>query len=87
MPTALSHDPESILYFPPNYFDLLDLEAMFPGRSHLPLDIDIGCGDGTFLIAMASREPERNFIGIEELSDMSERKAHRCLAGTISSAI
>lgn len=36
------------------------------GNDH-PLEIDLGCGDGTFLIEMAKRFPERNFIGIERL--------------------
>jgi len=36
------------------------------GNDH-PLEIDLGCGDGTFLVKMAEHFPERNFIGIERL--------------------
>jgi tRNA (guanine-N7-)-methyltransferase len=43
----------------------LDLEKIF-GRV-APLHVDLGCGDGTFLCAMAERMPEKNFIGIERL--------------------
>jgi tRNA (guanine-N7-)-methyltransferase len=32
-----------------------------------PLEIDLGCGDGSFLIEMAQHYPERNFLGIERL--------------------
>lgn len=32
-----------------------------------PLEIDLGCGDGTFLVEMAKHFPERNFIGVERL--------------------
>ncbi len=32
-----------------------------------PLEIDLGCGDGKFLIEMAQQFPERNFIGVERL--------------------
>jgi tRNA (guanine-N7-)-methyltransferase len=31
------------------------------------LEIDLGCGDGAFLVAMAARFSERNFLGIERL--------------------
>ena len=36
------------------------------GNDH-PLEIDLGCGDGKFLIEMAQQFPERNFIGVERL--------------------
>lgn len=32
-----------------------------------PLEVDIGCGEGAFLLEMARRHPERNFLGIERL--------------------
>ncbi len=37
------------------------------GNPDLPLEIDLGCGDGTFLIEMAKHYPERNFLGVERL--------------------
>ena len=43
----------------------LDLEKLF-GRN-APLHVDLGCGDGSFLCALALRMPERNFLGIERL--------------------
>lgn len=32
-----------------------------------PLEIDLGCGDGQFLVARAQEFPERNFLGIERM--------------------
>ncbi len=54
----------------------LDLEKIF-GRN-APLHVDLGCGDGSFLRAVAHRMPEKNFLGIERLHGRirsSERKA------------
>src|SRR5207244_5495469 len=45
--------------------DRLDLEKIF-GRN-APLHVDLGCGDGSFLCALAERMPEKNFLGIERL--------------------
>jgi tRNA (guanine-N7-)-methyltransferase len=44
----------------------LDLETIF-GRKP-PLHVDLGCGDGSFLCALAQRLPDKNFLGIERLS-------------------
>jgi tRNA (guanine-N7-)-methyltransferase len=48
-----------------SYVDRLDLEKIF-GRN-APLQVDLGCGDGSFLCALAQRNPGRNFLGIERL--------------------
>jgi tRNA (guanine-N(7)-)-methyltransferase len=45
--------------------DRLDLEKIF-GRD-APLHVDLGCGDGSFICALAERLPEKNFLGIERL--------------------
>jgi tRNA (guanine-N7-)-methyltransferase len=50
---------------PENYFAPLDFHELF-GRP-APVEVDLGCGDGTFLAALAARHPERNFLGIERL--------------------
>ncbi len=50
---------------PANYFQRLGRgEICRDGR---PLEVDLGCGDGSFLIEMARRHPERDFIGVERL--------------------
>ena len=45
--------------------DRLDLKKIF-GRK-VPLHVDLGCGDGSFLCALAQRMPDKNFLGIERL--------------------
>jgi tRNA (guanine-N7-)-methyltransferase len=50
---------------PANCFELLDLPAAF-GRT-APLEVDLGCGDGSFLTGIAAEDPSRNFLGIERL--------------------
>jgi tRNA (guanine-N7-)-methyltransferase len=32
-----------------------------------PLEVELGCGDASFLVEFARRNPERNFIGVERL--------------------
>lgn len=50
---------------PAHYFRQLDpAELCRPGR---PLEIDLGCGDGSFLLGMAEHHPERDFLGVERL--------------------
>ena len=44
---------------------ILDPALIF-GRT-APLEVDLGCGDGTFLVARARENPERDFLGIERL--------------------
>jgi tRNA (guanine-N7-)-methyltransferase len=51
---------------PANYFAPLDLRAVY-GRV-APLEVDLGCGDGSFLVAIAERNPGRDFLGIERLA-------------------
>lgn len=59
---------------PANYFAPLDLVAIY-GRS-APLEVDLGCGDGSFLVEIATANPARDFLGIERLLGRV-RTAHR----------
>ncbi len=43
----------------------VDLAVMFPVSQ--PLEVELGSGDGSFLLEYAALHPERNFIGIERL--------------------
>lgn len=50
---------------PSDYFRRFEPDELLQlGR---PLEIDLGCGDGSFLVSMASHYPERDFIGVERL--------------------
>jgi len=50
---------------PESYFAPLDLPKIY-GRV-APLHVDLGCGDGAFLFALAEQMPEKNFLGTERL--------------------
>jgi len=56
---------ESLLYKPASYLQPLSPAQLF--SRDLPLEVELGCGDGTFLISYASLKPEINFIGVERL--------------------
>jgi tRNA (guanine-N7-)-methyltransferase len=43
----------------------LGLAELFPKPQ--PLEIELGCGDASFLVEYAGQHPERNFIGVERL--------------------
>jgi len=45
--------------------ELLDLAQLFPKPQ--PLEVELGCGDASFLAGYAQRHPDRNFIGVERL--------------------
>ncbi len=45
--------------------ELLDIKKIFGRKA--PLKVDLGCGDGSFLCALAQRMPDKNFLGIERL--------------------
>jgi tRNA (guanine-N7-)-methyltransferase len=50
---------------PESYVRRLDLPKIF-GRT-ARLHVDLGCGDGSFLVDVAARMHEKNFLGIERL--------------------
>jgi tRNA (guanine-N7-)-methyltransferase len=59
-------DPaEKIEFVPADYFARAQVGDIFAREA--PLEIDFGCGEGAFLVALAARHPERNFLGIERL--------------------
>jgi tRNA (guanine-N7-)-methyltransferase len=43
----------------------LKLTELFPQPQ--PLEVELGCGDASFLVEYARRSPARNFIGVERL--------------------
>jgi len=52
-------------FVPPDYFRRLEFDEL-PG-ANAPLEVDLGCGDGSFLLGMAKHHPERRFLGVERL--------------------
>lgn len=57
--------PEPHEFLPVDYFGTVSRRDIFPDER--PLEVDLGCGDGSFLLAMARHFPERNFLGVERL--------------------
>ncbi len=55
--------------------DRLDLDKIFGRRA--PLHVDLGCGDGLFLCALAQRVPDKNFLGIERLLNRVRTSARK----------
>ena len=56
---------ETALYTPPNWVEPLNWPSIFAGSR--PIEIDVGCGKGGFLLWAAQMRPDRNFLGIERL--------------------
>jgi tRNA (guanine-N7-)-methyltransferase len=57
--------PENLLVQLTSVVEPLDLAQLFPKQQ--PLEVELGCGDASFLVEFARQNPERNFIGIERL--------------------
>lgn len=60
---------------PEDYFRSLDLPAVYGRR--VPLEVDLGCGDGSFLVASAESNPEHDFLGIERLAGRVRRACRK----------
>ena len=52
-------------YVPAQLDAALDVAQLFPAVS--PLELDLGCGDGSFITSLAAEHPERNYFGVERL--------------------
>ncbi|MBI3881758.1 MAG: tRNA (guanosine(46)-N7)-methyltransferase TrmB [Verrucomicrobia bacterium] len=56
---------DSLLYRPPSFVDPLDLRKLFAVAR--PLEVELGSGDGSWIVQSAAAQPDRNFLGIERL--------------------
>ena len=52
-------------FIPDDFFKVLAPSDIFGTDG--PFEVDLGCGDGGFLLQMAAHYPERRFLGIERL--------------------
>jgi tRNA (guanine-N7-)-methyltransferase len=80
-PTTITDSAEII---PANYFAPLDFEDIYGNRA--PLEVDLGCGDGLFLVAMAAANPAKNFLGIERLPGRVRSAARRIQRAGLNNA-
>ena len=60
-----THAPENLIVELRSIIESLPLAEIFPKSQ--PLEVELGCGDASFLAEYARRHPERNFIGVERL--------------------
>jgi tRNA (guanine-N7-)-methyltransferase len=58
-------DQNNLLVQLASIVERLNLAELFPKPQ--PLEVELGCGDASFLVEYARRKPERNFIGVERL--------------------
>lgn len=66
--------PNHLVVQLPSIVEPLDLNTLFPQTQ--PLEIELGCGDASFLVDYARRNPAKNFLGVERLLGRIE-KLHR----------
>lgn len=55
--------PADVLYRAPHLFPRLDSRSLF--NSDAPMEMEVGCGTGEFLCALAARHPAVNYVGVE----------------------
>lgn len=77
--------PEAALFVPPDYFRELRKEEIFANPAR-PLEIDLGCGDGTFLVEMARHHPERDFLGVERMAGRVVKTARKIARAGLTNA-
>ena len=53
--------------YPDDWFRTLAPAEIFPERPDAFTEVDLCCGEGSFLIGMAAHHPDRNFLGVERL--------------------
>lgn len=75
---ALNVQLETLLYPVPSILERIDLAIVFPKLQ--PLEVELGSGDGSFLVEYAKQHPDHNYIGVERLLGRIrklDRKARR----------
>ncbi|MFZ1219391.1 MAG: tRNA (guanosine(46)-N7)-methyltransferase TrmB [Chthoniobacterales bacterium] len=70
---------------PANFFAPLEFGAIY-SRAAAGLEVDLGCGDGSFLLAAATANPLRNFLGIERLAGRVRSACHKITTSGVTNA-
>src|SRR5436309_8161267 len=66
---------DGLIYKLPSIVNRLDLGKFF--SINQPLEVELGSGDGSFLVEYANNHPERNFIGVERLLGRLRKMARK----------
>ncbi len=62
----MNEQPDSLRITPEQWLEPTDFRAFFD-HPEQPLEIDIGCGKGRFILARSGKFPEVNFLGIDRM--------------------
>jgi tRNA (guanine-N7-)-methyltransferase len=62
---AAPHLHSSLVYELPSILKPIELADLF--ATVQPLEVELGCGDASFLLNYSKANPQRNFIGVERL--------------------
>lgn len=65
MQVPSAEEATQFVYRLPSILERIEPAKLFPQVQ--TLEVELGSGDGTFLVEYAKRHPERNFIGVERL--------------------
>ncbi len=76
MMSAEKFEPFALELYPEKLFERLSVEDLF-GDEGSPIEVDLGCGGGSFIQAMAEEFPQRNFLGIERLLGRVQKVCRR----------
>jgi len=71
-------EPVTLIYRPRSILERFVWTDLFPVAQ--PIEVELGSGDGSFLLEHARQHPERNFVGVERLLGRlrkPERKGRR----------
>lgn len=73
-------DPvDDYIITPDNWAHTLPLSSLFPTESATshPLAVDVGCGKGRYLLAVARKHPETNFLGIDRMTSRMHKVSRK----------
>lgn len=71
-------DEHTCMFRPESIVKPINLHSLFPEKR--PIELELGSGDGSFLVEYAQKRKERNFLGVERLLGRIrkiDRKAYR----------
>jgi tRNA (guanine-N7-)-methyltransferase len=70
------------IYELPSILERLEMAQLFSRTA--PLEVELGSGDGSFLVAYAKQNPERNFLGVERLLGRIRKTARKSVRASLT---
>jgi len=61
-----------------------NVKEIFKTDENRPTRLEIGCGKGSFVCAMAERNPDVNFIALERVADVAMLAMEKCKAAELT---